>query len=692
MTTIQPSTTPANVRRWKYGLNVVLLALIALTGVILLNALMTVRTAPQWDWTTGSIFTLSPRTKELLKQIDASGQDYELMNNFSAGTDQAQQVSDLLGQYARSGKHVTLYVPKDRDDLAQKIKSRFATENAAYEKAILAFDPLCAAITKFSKGQAADLTAAVQTQNLTGDDQRVAAAVVGLFKTVIPNQINEAKNAVQPELDATLPNWGRVVSAVDAALDPVLKQFQSTKDATADQVGKPLADFLASHAAAFAGIEKQITDFKDSLDKLPPIKSDEVLNSITDNTVTVFGPKTIKVIGQYDMFKTQAAANGSTTPPPAEFVGEQAISSALLAMVQPDKVKIVFVTPDPEQNLSGGLSEICDRLQKANFDVSEWSPAPPNPQSGQAEPTTPPTGKGVIWVIMPAQPQNPQMMMMGMPPPDPKPVVEALRKHLAAGGNAIYLAEAAGLSMSPTATTGYPYADLLKPYGIEVRTNLTVYHVVETQEGTRQPIPQIDFSTYPKHPITDGLDALPGIFAGTRGQMGPVGCPTVVQVAADKPGDADAHVIVESSTSGDIFATPEISSESDPKMNPKTDVAAPVPMAAASVIGDGHRTVVFGNRLFLVNDVLQDQQAELVGNRIVTVYSFPANAELFVNAANWVAGYGNMLAVSTQANSAMRIKSMPGNEEIALRIGSFLGPPLLAVLFGATVFFVRRYR
>ncbi len=69
---------------------------------------------------------------------------------------------------------------------------------------------------------------------------------------------------------------------------------------------------------------------------------------------------------------------------------------------------------------------------------------------------------------------------------------------------------------------------------------------------------------------------------------------------------------------------------------------------------------------------------------------WPANSELMVNCVQWLANNENMIAVSPQAEVALRIEPMSAGEEAVLRWGAVVAPPVLALGLGILVFWWRR--
>src|SRR4051794_8226568 len=108
--------------RWKYWLNVVLLVIIgtALIGVALY---LTSGLKSKADLTSNKIYSLSDYTQKLLKQVDEKGDKYELISLYP-GTQSGTRVNDILDEYARYSKNVTVqdFATVGRESLDQKIR------------------------------------------------------------------------------------------------------------------------------------------------------------------------------------------------------------------------------------------------------------------------------------------------------------------------------------------------------------------------------------------------------------------------------------------------------------------------------------------------------------------------------------------------------------------------------------------
>ena len=115
-------------------------------------------------------------------------------------------------------------------------------------------------------------------------------------------------------------------------------------------------------------------------------------------------------------------------------------------------------------------------------------------------------------------------------------VSDAVKKHLDAGGSALFLADASSpMAMMGGGPTGYAYADIVRAFGVDVKSQFTVVKSFPGETG-RVTQPQIDFSRFPEHEITEPIQSLRTVFFAA---------PTVVAVDMTKPANVEAQVIVQ---------------------------------------------------------------------------------------------------------------------------------------------------
>ncbi|MCL2647156.1 MAG: GldG family protein [Phycisphaerales bacterium] len=699
-------------RHWLYGFNAVVLVAIAV-AILVLVSYLTQKWRTSFDWTSGGLYSLSGSTKSLLKEAEAKQQSYELLSMYRPG-ERSQRVMDLLNEYARQSKAIKATDVSDvsLEETERRIRSLYTEEIKPYETTIGGFEPLAEELTKFFKQEGANVGALAQKPGASEALKRAAAETQGAFTKVLPEKLAYIANMLRKLTESTSPEWSSAASLLKTGVAtnevPSIDMLETTlkiyvdpakrKDALPEE----LLPYFASAEGRFKDILAKVTAYREQLDKLQPLKVQEVLDAIGERSVVVIGPQAVKVISHEELFKRQP---GSDTE--EEFNGEQAVSSAILSLARPEKVKVVFVTVTPQRltGPGGPFSDMISTLEQSNFEVMEWSPpsATPNPQAPPPSPTPPAQGAGVVWVVFPPDPPNPQMMMMGMPPPDPQPVIGATRQHMAAGGQVLFLSEASSGMMGMMGLSGYPYADLVKDFGVEVQSQYTVVQRFqrEGQDGELVAfvIPAVLVQRYPETEITRPMQGLQTLFRYVSGQMGPMGMPTVVGPAKTLPEGANVKVLVETPKSPDVWGESNFSEKMEKSTFDKgQDLASPLPMAVSAtrggVAGGGgkeSRIVVIGSKFFAMNPTQDEVQLVWTGREVQRILRYPGNQELFRNSVLWLAGYENMIAVSAKANAALRIGDISPGTLTAIRWGVlFLGVPFATLVIGGIVWFIRR--
>ena len=254
---------------------------------------------------------------------------------------------------------------------------------------------------------------------------------------------------------------------------------------------EPIRQYMTTAGGSYAQILKLANDLNNQTKNLGELKLDDLRTSLKQkDVVLVIGDKDMRVIPFDQMWKIddkdiKQYAPGQEIKP--RFAGEQQISSAILALNQNKKQKIVFIRNGgpPLTNAGsfpfsrgGVMAEIAARLREYNFEVLDkdisgmWAmqaqmqqmPTEPEPTDDQI--------KDAIWVVMNFPVDQQQQQQMPTPPMEPK-----VAEHLKAGGSALIL-------FAPRADD---MTDLMKQWGIEVHAEaVAVHEVVKTSNEARQ--------------------------------------------------------------------------------------------------------------------------------------------------------------------------------------------------------------
>ncbi len=705
----QPSTQPqdASSRHWLYGFNFAALVVVGLFALGLI-CYITSKYSKHIDMTANGLYSLSPETKNLVKEIGAQKQTYTIMSIFPPSNDDAQeqkrtQINDLLAEYARTSGNITIDDKGDvtRDVIEKPIRDMYAAELKPYADAVGEVDKVMNDVIKFCTAEGANIDAVAQKPGVSAVTVQQAAQAQGLFAKALPDEFSRVQDEIHRQTDSTTPDWKATADTVKGMMDKLQDQFKPFADPKQlTELTPDLIAYFTSAQTRYKAILAEISGYEDKLGALPPLKVADILAGIQGNSLVILGAHEAKVVSPTDIFQP---AGTQAHPELTNFTGEQAISSALLSMVRPDKVKVVFITAAPTQILESQFTEIAKSLKDYNFDPMEWSPpAPPTgPDSPPSSPTPPAEGKGVVWIVFPPDAPSEQQMMMGTPPPNPQPINDAVKKHMDEGGQVFFLAEAAG-AMNPfagAAPTGYAYQDLLKDFGIDVQTKFSVMHQEsgqdpDTGQSIQQTTPAIDIQRFPNTPITASLESMETYFAPLQTQGGYAGFPTIVAKSNPLPSNVEAQVIVETPDTPDYWGAAEL--KQNATYIKGVDSPSPVPMGVMAIRNKGDknkeaRIVVIGCKLFAADPIIRASQAVLVGDHISSFQRFPGNSALFINCVRWLAGYENMIAVGPKANAALRIRDISPTAMAVIQWGVlYVGAPLAALLLGGVVWFFRR--
>ena len=718
---LQGDYNNASERHWLYGFNAFALVIVGLAVLALILYMCNTdgaRKFTRWDWTSNGANSLSGSTLKMLKEVDSKGENYTLISLFTPPTDQdkedktsaqtsqeRQQVLDLLRQYSKNSSHIKVedLGEASHEDIEKRVREKYKGDIDQYTQVITDFSGLSKDLSDFFKKQAEAIAASGQKPGTPADEMQVAAELQANFASV-PSALNQLDRAIRRESDSTMPEYTAMTGLINDALDQLHLQqlFELLGDpAKLKSLGAPktLQDYFTSQQDEYKKMAARVKTFTDAMAKLTGLKVQDVINGLDKDTVVILGDNAAKVIPAGKIYSPgPTSASGKTSE---TFNGEQPISSALFAMANPNKIKVVFVTATAQHLLTDSYSDMQQTLTDNNFDVSEWSPpAAPTPDNPTPQAANPPAeGKGVVWVVFTPDAPEGQMAMFS-PPPDARPVLEAVRKHMNEGGQVLFLAD--------PSTSGFAYDELVKSFGINVQPKYTVYQNQQARDQTTgetvsRPLPYAIVSRFEKHEITAPLQALDlaTVFGPAQAASGgAAGYATVVGLVKPLPTGIDATVLVNTPTSTEYWGESDPPGMGTAKYDAGTDLAPPLSLAAVAIKNKGQkdkdgnsseqRIAVIGAKMLGANYFLELSVNELIGNTIVPIPRFPGNEELFKNTILWLSGYENMIAVSAKADPAARIGDVTPGLLGFIRVGIVALLPLGVLFIGGVIYFARR--
>jgi len=349
------------------------------------------------------------------------------------------------------------------------------------------------------------------------------------------------------------------------------------------------------------------------------------------------------------------------------FKGEEAFTSAILALVEKTKPRVLFTTGHGERSLDefgeGGLSRVRDLLGKENLELDGWA------SLGQADV---PPGTDLLVVA------GPRVNFV-------QPELDAFSRYLDDGGRMLVLLDPELDGRGGLVKTGLEA--WLADRGVTVGDDLVV--------DPSSTLPFFGAETIfvragGSHPIVDGLAQAdyPVIFALARSvRAGAVAADvqatTLLQTTSEGWGEADLanlRGVAKDPTDagGPVAVGVALAPRDEPEPAALSDHAheedeAEAPAAADAAAKPGWRLVVFGDSDFATNSQLAN-----VGN-----------PTLVANAFNWLLERQNLLGIGPKKPEQVRLSLTPG-ELSAVTWGTLLGLPALAVAAGVLVASRRR--
>jgi hypothetical protein len=707
--------------RWmKYGANVVLVSVI----VILLSVLLIYiaeRATKRIDTTSAGLYSLKPQTVNLIKDNTQKIQITSLYTKTKPGeaeaekagvVDQAEKVADLLEEYKTKGKHIQVDSidpvsnPTKVEDLINDVTKRYGGQIDKYAAFAKTYPSKYKHLAELAAAEVEPM-AGVLKASTTGPikEQAVADALNNLsrlrrFFNELPQQVQARENVVQKALKSKPANYKAItddaqdsVSELSANFKNVTEWFKKSSDDK--KLPEPILKYMSTSLPRFEAMTTEADDLVKEGQSLGELKLDTLREALRQrNSILVRGEKEWKILPYEQVWRTENRSGASEAAKlKPRFAGEQMITTSILALQQPKKLKVCFVRgggpPLADRPIQffrpegGVLGTIAERLREYNYEVTEkdltgmWAMQQMQQQQQQM-PEPEPTDadiKDAVWVVIDTPGQPTQF--------GPAPTIAPkVAEHLASGGSALFLPMQRADDMSAA----------LQSWGIKLHTDAICVHELVKSEGApgdfieqikRSPV-FFEIRDWGIHPITSAMRSLPGIFF--------YGVPLTL---TPTPGVKATQLI----PLPDAPAAPKSWGEKDfatiqtapPKFEPeKGDLPGPLFGGVAAEKDGLGRVVVFGSLPMFTSEVVLFADPELAKKEVYIV-RFPGNGEIFSNAIYWLSKQETMIAISPASMDVGRIEDLSRGAQSFWRVGVMLfGVPAAVILAGALVYFARR--
>lgn len=702
----QPATPPASThsgRRVAFGLNVTL-ALVAAVILLVFVNWISYRRFLRYDFTSTRQYSLSPQTREILKEIKEPYRVVTLLGAAGADSAEAREIRiylsrarDLVDEYARYCRNLTVeHIDADLDaarvkafygSVLERFKDRLKPQTEALQVGRAALD----AVLKDAKGLIQPLTSLSNDEMIKDERLKQEILVFAQYFARFDKQMEASTQQINAAVEAGLPDYSGALGLIRTELGEVSdKVFGVVVDRlvrAAEGEGAP--DAVRAEFKRISGLMRETRKSIDAtLTKLKDVTAVEDYDRFreqmaTRNSVVILSPGRERVIHLDEMFRRpdpaqEKALKQSGEEPELAFQGEERLTGALMSLGMKNPPLVVFVYTGRQRAIgpNGAYDVVAQRLRRINFDVQEWCPvARPGP-FGQVEPAAPlPTskpGQKAVWIILPIEPPNPINPMAS----GGDQVATMLKERLAAGDSALVMVE-----ISPVGYTGGidPMASVFEGWSIKALNDRVLLREISMPNRQKRLASRMDVDEWPSdQPITRAIAGMPGTFLRAS--------PLDLDVAGGAKNNVQVWPLVTIQKE-DVWAEKNLQGLTDATRDAAT-AGKPYTIAAAAQ-NKTSRLVVVGDPVWASDQVtsvgmLGPGTAELVGAL------FPGNTELFVNSVFWLARMDQLIAASARSQDIRRIRSMTPQAVRTVQWVTLAGMPLATMLAGVVVWAIRR--
>ncbi len=732
---VKTHTRDASERHLVYGLNVtvsIVLAIAILVAALLLGG----EYRTQFDWTRSGRNSLSPRTLKLLGGLDQNITITAIypIRTESAELDQRRQdaVRDLLELYeGAGGGHVKaeLFDPLKKPGKVTALEERLS-QKPAYRDEATAHREALEQFARFAEQVRATVGNTVQQlQSLSEQNPALAQSrecqIIGMNLQHVLGELDKTSGAVAEYSAEAIPRYGRAVGIVKSFLTLAQASVDEARRWLLGEIGQ-LPQVDRATLAEFAETSKQCQTLLDEqatlqklLDDLPKLKLEEMYEALRRRTdlppVLVETESEAHVVTFDDVWAyrmDQNAPAGTGPDPSRDFVGEAAVSSAILRLTQKEKTGVIFVrwggsplltpdfsnfNPNMRRMPTAPYQALNAYLQRANFETAEW-----NVKETKEPPALEDVARTIYVVFAPVPPQQPNPMQPptepGISEADKQLVLDAIGQ----SGMAVFMSRwQAPLSPYMPMARTYEYADYLKDkWGIDVKYSYVAMPFAPSPDKPDLWVPamrdqsSVLLLTSPilrvtDHPIGAPLKSEPIAFWMTT--------PIEIVTGEGKPEGVNVDVVAEVRETERVWAFENIQAlEADFREKngtaPKdSDILAPFPVAVAATNGAGGKLVVFASEQFPADNLTQASQLALAGGGLVAYLLYPGNTDLFVNSLHWLTGDADRIAVGPRKGALPRLDKLADGFATQFCQVFIVGIwPGIALLAGGAAWLIRR--
>ncbi len=713
----------AAARRARYGLGSVIIVLATLASCVLAGVLGS-RYHLRVDVTSAGEHTLSERTLALLDRVDSPHQVIISADLTQLDRQTRSRIDDLLVEFQEASEQVGVeWIDTSRPEapeafriLMNDLLARDAGE-LDDQRAILESTSAEVRDLVTGMGETSDL---LKELNLVLDPadrgevdlERQAAVLRTIGSRLEPIATLVGESARTRIGDVELPG---IDAAADAAL-PILEEASQAMDAIsqyAELVGQreisPEAQDAVNALALVASARRdQSVRALDSLRRLEPADALIVARILAaTDAVLVVSESGVLAIDFETLFpRRELLERDGGRASDVAFSGEELIATALGSLNDTRAPIAVFVHGEnaelfderdiPTPVARRLMGKALEQFRLSGINATEWTTAsdPVRPSLAEFDPNR---ARPVVWIVL----GSPSAASV-----DPRQAGAAAERALrvdrlgAAFESLLEDGENVLLCIEPSDLPGVgepdPMSEALAPFGLSVASGSPLMRRESSPSG---PL------TYTHH-IATGTDDGHAIGRAIKGLATGVSWATAVQILDAPPEGVRCEPIAEIADTDELWGESQwlalrsvverglarpfepLLLSNPPAPDPQRDLTSAssggwlIGAASERQRDNGAQRVVVVSAPSWFTDLFIRRTTEVNGRRAAR---FPGNLELFVSSLNWLAERDELIAPGPQVRDVPRIRDIPGDALLALRLLLVAGLPLLMLVVGAAM-------
>ncbi|MFG0251800.1 MAG: Gldg family protein [Phycisphaerales bacterium JB038] len=669
----------ATSRRFSAGINVAIYIAVLLVVVILINLLAQSRLM-QVDLTSGRRHSLSPRTQQILANLEEPVELALILEPGSLPTAQLEDFFSILEAYDRAGGEqvrLTRIGASDAADLdaflslLDRLQSVYAEEVGEIEKALeRAMATAETQLPTLQSGQTRIASALTEVQEPSESSQTLTqyAALVSNYAQALAEALAQTRQAIDPPPGtAPIPDYDTARAILAAGMQQpagLAAQFANHFEilAASPTVSAGGRQRFQTLTQVYRKLADDLSIAREALLRPEPLELSEIVRAMqAESYLLILGAEHATALPLTSLFPD--AGSGER-----QFAGEQAIEvvMASLTMTEPP---LVFFLHAEKQSLFGPGSLLigaAQRLAGQRIRLAEWGVA-----LSAEPPQVPFPDAPVIYLVLPTADATSEGMERQAN------LAATVAELVSQGESILYHVQPSSLAVAgPEDVSLAPLA----PFGVSADTGRHLLSRTFAGSDTWRTQPDVALESYPEaHLIGRALADLPTRFY----QVAPL-------VLTAPPQRVTQAILIEADArGGEVWAESDWAAgqwQTAEPGGPRDDMAGPWPLALAlertlAGVTEPQRLVVIGaSPAWLSDEVTAQKAGEALAN--------PGNIELLEASVYWLAGLDALVAPGSGATEVARLSSDAPTTFVGYL--TILGLPVLTLAVGIVVGVKRR--